>query len=101
MEDLLITEFAKILPVSLPAIEHLETQRWMISASPESIDRQALHDPDSGLTACGDWLCEGGVEGSILSGMFAAGYLLRSMGIPDPTIGSDLQSGIRFPVFRA
>ena len=99
--DLLITEFAKILPVSFPAIQHLETQRWMISASPESIDRQALHDPDSGLTVCGDWLCEGGVEVSILSGMSASGYLLRSMGIPDPTIGSDLQSGIRFPVFRA
>lgn len=93
--DLLITEFAKILPVSLPAIEHLETQRWMISASPESIDRQALHDPDSGLTACGDWLCEGGVEGSILSGMSAAGYLLRSMGIPDPTIVQAFQSGIQ------
>jgi predicted NAD/FAD-dependent oxidoreductase/deoxyribodipyrimidine photolyase len=99
--DLLITEFAKILPVSLPAIEHLNTQGWMISASPESIDRQALHDPDSGLTACGDWLCGGGVEGSILSGMSASGYLLRSMGIPDPKIGSDLQSGIRFPVFRS
>jgi predicted NAD/FAD-dependent oxidoreductase len=95
VEDLLITEFAKILPVSLPAIEHLETQRWMISASPESIDRQALHDPDSGLTACGDWLCEGGVEGSILSGMSAAGYLLRSMGIPDPTILKDFPSRIR------
>jgi len=99
--DLLITEFTKILPVSFPAIQHLETQRWMISASPESIDRQALHDPDSGLTVCGDWLCEGGVEVSILSGMSASGYLLRSMGIPDPTIGSDLQSGIRFPGFRA
>ena len=96
--NLLIAEFAKILPTRLPEIEHLDSKRQMISVSPESIDRRALYDPDLGLTVCGDWLCGdwlcgGAVEGSILSGMAAAGYLLRSIGIPDPTIVKAFHDG--------
>lgn len=81
--EFLTKEFARILPVRLPEVTHLDTQRWLFSASSETIDRQALFDNESGLTVCGDWLAGGRVEGAFRSGMAASGYILRGVGIPD------------------
>ena len=78
----LLVEFAKISLGPLPATVHRDSRRWLFSAMAGSIDRQALFDRDSGLAVCGDWLAGGRVEGAFRSGVAAAGYLLRDVGIP-------------------
>ena len=61
---------------------HQDANRWLFSATPLSIDRLMLFDPDSGVVVCGDCLAGGRVEGALCSGIAAAGYLLRYTGIP-------------------
>ena len=65
---------------------HQDAHRWLFSATPLSIDRLMLFDPDSGVVVCGDWLAGGRVEGAFCSGIAAAGcllrHLLRHKGIP-------------------
>jgi renalase len=60
---------------------HQDAHHWLFSATPLSIDRLMLFDPDSGVV-CGEWLAGGRVEGAFCSGIAAAGYLLRYTGIP-------------------
>ena len=61
---------------------HQDANRWLFSATPLSIDRLMLFDPDSGVVVCGDCLAGGRVEGAFCSGIAAAGCLLRHTGIP-------------------
>jgi len=60
---------------------HQDANRWLFSATPLSIDRLMLFDPDSGVV-CGEWLAGGRVEGAFCSGIAAAGCLLCYTGIP-------------------
>lgn len=78
----LLAEFATITSAPMPPLVHRDAHRWMFSATPLSIDRRALFDPDGGIVVCGDWLAGGRVEGAFRSGTAAAGCLLRQAGIP-------------------
>ena len=65
-----------------PAVAYIAAHRWLFSQGADPADRRALFDPGAGLVMCGDWLAGGRVEGAFLSGVAAAGHVLRQTGIP-------------------
>jgi len=77
----LLSAFAQTVPLSLPPTIHIDAHRWLHSATPMSLDRLALFDPNSGIAVCGDWLAGGRVEGAFRSGFAAAENILRQAGI--------------------
>ncbi len=80
----------------IPSV-HTSTHRWRYSVPPEPLDDVALFDPEKQLVVCGDWCCRARVEGAFLSGMAAAGHVLREL-IPSGELGSEpaLQQGELF-----
>ena len=80
VQEKLQAAFAQLMRVILPTPIHLAAHRWLYSATPLSLDRQALFDPSAGLMVCGDWLAGGRVEGAFRSGVAAAGSLIRHLG---------------------
>jgi predicted NAD/FAD-dependent oxidoreductase len=80
VRETLRTEFAQWTGRTLPSPIHFVAHRWLYSATPLSLDRQALFDRQSGLVICGDWLAGGRVEGAFRSGIAAADCLLRHVG---------------------
>ena len=81
VRETLRAEFAQLTGHVLPSPMHLAAHRWLYSATPLSLDRQALFDDQSGLVICGDWLAGGRVEGAFRSGVAAANRLLRHIGL--------------------
>jgi len=66
------TSASVLCGVDVSSAPHRVLHRWLyasVSASPETA---ILHDPELGLTACGDWCHGGRVEGAYLSGLAAA-----------------------------
>lgn len=55
--------------------------RWRSARPLEPLDRRSIFDAASGLGACGDWCAGPRVEGAFLSGLAAAGCVLRSAAI--------------------
>ncbi|WP_165603681.1 FAD-dependent oxidoreductase [Planctopirus hydrillae] len=72
----------------------LVAHRWMFSTlDPSKVPAEiyqklsierALHDSEHGLTVCGDWTSESRVEAAYLSGIAAAGFVLRQHLIAKP-----------------
>ncbi|MGF1578929.1 MAG: FAD-dependent oxidoreductase [Gemmataceae bacterium] len=62
----------------VPAV-HSSAHRWRYSIPPEPLDDVALFDSENQLVLCGDWCCRARVEGAFLSGMAAAGHVLRQL----------------------
>ncbi|MEO0652310.1 MAG: FAD-dependent oxidoreductase, partial [Planctomycetota bacterium] len=69
-------EFARLVG-PLPALAHGDAHRWLYSIAPEPLEAEYLADDALGLVLCGDWCRGGRVEGAVLSGIAAAGHLLR------------------------
>lgn len=84
VRETLRAEFARLTGRILPSPMHIAAHRWLYSATPLSLDQQALFDRHSGLVICGDWLAGGRVEGAFRSGVSAADGLLRHIGL-DPS----------------
>ncbi len=80
VRETLRAEFAQLTGRALPSPMHFAAHRWLYSATPLSLDRQALFDHQSGLVICGDWLAGGRVEGAFRSGVAASDCLLRQVG---------------------
>ena len=80
VQEILRAEFAQLTGRILPSPMHIAAHRWLYSATPLTLDRQALFDPLSGLVICGDWLAGGRVEGAFRSGVAAADCLLQHIG---------------------
>ena len=76
VQETLQAEFAQLTGSRLPPTIHFAAHRWLFSATPLSLDQQALFDPQSGLVVCGDWLASGRVEGAFRSGVAAADCLI-------------------------
>lgn len=53
--------------------------RWLYAIPENPLDQECLWDPTTGIAACGDWCGGPRVEGAFLSGMAAAGSLLRHL----------------------
>lgn len=56
---------------------HVQVHRWRYSIAPAPLADEYLADDEIGLVLCGDWCRGGRVEGAYLSGVAAAGHLLR------------------------
>lgn len=57
----------------------LIAHRWRYAIPPEPLHKGHLADETGTLIACGDWCSGARVEGAFLSGMSAAGKILRSL----------------------
>lgn len=79
---LLLEALATATEVPTPSTIHLAAHRWRYSMGADPAERQSLFDANWGLVLCGDWLARGRVEGAFLSGVSAAGYILRQIEIP-------------------
>jgi hypothetical protein len=76
----LLSEFSKLVSMTLPKTNHLDAHRWRYSATSRTDDRLALFDGETGLAVCGDWLAGGRVEGAFRSGLAAAAHIIRAIG---------------------
>ena len=61
-------------------IVHSDAHRWMYSIPTNPIAARCVADEETmRIIACGDWAGGPRIEGAFLSGMSAAGYILRSL----------------------
>ncbi|MFO0940571.1 MAG: FAD-dependent oxidoreductase [Pirellulales bacterium] len=76
-----------------------QAHRWRYSISQSSQIVGAFSDSSETLHFCGDWAHGGRVEGAFLSGVAAAGKIMRQVGlmVPTPTEDSELDD---LPLFR-
>jgi predicted NAD/FAD-dependent oxidoreductase/deoxyribodipyrimidine photolyase len=65
-------------------IDYSVAHRWLYAIPEKPLDEECLWDPAMGLAACGDWCGGPRVEGAFLSGMAAAGAVLRHLTIDRP-----------------
>jgi predicted NAD/FAD-dependent oxidoreductase len=82
----LLEAFRGIIKRRLEPPIHANAHRWKFSATPLSLDTQAFFDPRQSLAVCGDWLAGGRVEGAYRSGMAAAGWILRTIGLAHDSV---------------
>lgn len=70
---------SKLCGIDISKAPHRVLHRWLYASVSTSSKQDALHDPNLGLLACGDWCLGGRVEGAFLSGLAAADSLLNSL----------------------
>jgi len=58
----LLSAFAQEVSLQLPPTIHVDAHRWRYNATPMSLDRLVLFDPNFGIAVCGDWRAGGRVE---------------------------------------
>jgi photolyase PhrII len=80
----LIQEFFAVTGIGFsssdsPATLHQSAHRWRYSIAQDALDTGFLSNGDQRLIACGDWAKGSRIEGAFLSGMSAAGAVLRSI----------------------
>lgn len=78
VRDELLQEFWKVSGIRSVASSHVATHRWRYAWPPEPLKERCIFDAAYGLGACGDWCSGPRVEGAFLSGMAAAGCVLRA-----------------------
>lgn len=81
LAPLMVEAFTTVIGESVP-VRHVAGHRWRyaIPANRAGLpDGEALHDPDLGLAAAGDWCVGGRVEGALLSGAAAATGILQAL----------------------
>jgi renalase len=68
----LMESFEDLIPAGLPRAFYATVHRWRHAAADPPMAIGAIHDPDSGITLCGEW-CKGlRIEDAYLSGLAAA-----------------------------
>lgn len=77
----LLDAFAAATGRALPPAVYRAAHRWRYSLGADPADRTTLFDAAAGLAVCGDWLAGGRVEGAFLSGVAAAGRIVRAAGV--------------------
>ncbi len=75
----LFEAFFRTLDVKSRQPTTLTAHRWRFALTNASVDEGCLFDRDRLIAACGDWCHSGRVEGAYLSGVAAAGSLLREV----------------------
>ncbi len=71
----LVAALADLLGAGLPAVRHLAGHRWRFARATKPLAAPFLHDPASGLAACGDWCGGDKVEAAWRSGSALAARL--------------------------
>lgn len=82
--DQLIDAFGVATGVALGQIDYATAHRWRYAIAAKPLEEGYLWDPTEGLGVCGDWCSGSRIEGAFLSGMAAAGALLREATIDRP-----------------
>ena len=75
----LIAEFWAAIGVNMREVLHSDVHRWMYSIPSNPSSTRCVADDSNRIFACGDWAGGPRIEGAFLSGMSAAGYILRSL----------------------
>ncbi|QGJ70667.1 Deoxyribodipyrimidine photo-lyase type II [Planctomycetales bacterium 10988] len=78
--------FAQAIGQSLPEFAYSTAHRWRYSIPGEPLPQRCLIDAKGQLIACGDWCGGPRVEGAFLSGMAAAGGVLRHLPTTQKTL---------------
>ncbi len=73
----LVEAFRERFGASSSRVAFSRAHLWRYALAAGPVDGLSLHAPEAGLVACGDWCSGGRVEGALLSGMAAAGRILR------------------------
>jgi len=90
---MMLSEFWTVTGISPLPHTHLNSHRWKYAIPVEPSDSQFFADESSTVIACGDWASGSRVEGAFISGMSAAGCVLRGRN-PLPDAGT--QQGLLF-----
>jgi hypothetical protein len=71
----LLAELAKLGRLA-SEVRHAKAHRWRFARAQTPAHQGCLHDPETALAVCGDWLESARVEGAFTSGLAAAERLL-------------------------
>lgn len=71
----LMEAFEDLVRAGLPRAFYATTHRWRYAVADPPLAIGAIHDPESGITLCGDWCGGSRVEDAFLSGLSAASGL--------------------------
>lgn len=82
--QMMLQEFWKVSGVAKLAHTHLNSHRWKFAIPVEPSNAHFFADESARVVACGDWASGSRVEGAFLSGMSAAGCILRRL-VPLPS----------------
>ncbi|MDA8744552.1 FAD-dependent oxidoreductase [Rubripirellula amarantea] len=77
----LLAAFAEATGHSPENIRYITAHRWLYAIPENPITEDCLWDSAAGIAACGDWCGGPRIEGAFLSGMAAAGVVLRDLTI--------------------
>lgn len=75
----MLDEFWKVTGVSPTSPAHLSSHRWQYAIPVAAATARSFSDDSQAVIACGDWASGSRVEGAFLSGMSAAGRILRTL----------------------
>ena len=65
--NMLQSEAEQVMPTALPEPDYVSLHRWRYARVEQALEQDYLFDASQGLAACGDWACEGRVEGAFTS----------------------------------
>jgi len=68
----LMEAFEDLIPAGLPRAFYASVHRWREAAADPPMAVGVIHDPESRITLCGDWLRGSRIEDAYLSGVTAA-----------------------------
>ena len=68
----LMEAFEDLIPAGLPRAFYASVHRWREAAAEPPMAVGVIHDPESRITLCGDWLRGSRIEDAYLSGVAAA-----------------------------
>ena len=69
----LMEAFEDLIPAGLPRAFYASVHRWREATADPSMAVDVIHDAESRVTLCGDWLRGARIEDAYLSGLMAAG----------------------------
>ena len=78
----LLPEFFTVLGIDPQPAVHAVAHRWRYANPVEPLTSGFLHDASKNVVVCGDWCLGNRVEAAFLSGMSAAGAIMRHELIP-------------------
>ena len=79
VQELLINAWQQATGRDAANHRYATAHRWLYAIPDNPLGQECLWDATTGIAACGDWCGGPRVEGAFLSGMAAAGSLLRHL----------------------
>ena len=92
--SLMLRELFRITGAQEQQPLHVNAHRWRYSIPTEPVSEGCLTDFDRQLLVCGDWCLGNRVEAAFLSGVAAAGALMRSAFQDEPSAAIQSQSEV-------